>query len=222
MRWRRTLFFTVLLLFLSACVPSSGLRWQRAMRGFQAAGLEPAHGGVLFLGSSSVARWTSLAGDFPEIGIVNRGVSGSELGELATRVPQLVAPYSPSLIVVYAGDNDLARGKSPEMVLAAYQRFVASVRALFPEQRIVYLAIKPSPARQHLLARMRETNRLIAGYSLQDERLDYLDVFSPMLGTDGSFRPELYVSDGLHLSPPGYALWRELLSPYLQGVLTPS
>jgi lysophospholipase L1-like esterase len=36
-----------------------------------------------------------------------------------------------------------------------------------------------------------------------------------MLGWDEKPRRELYLSDGLHLSPQGYQLWTTLLRPLL-------
>ena len=42
-----------------------------------------------------------------------------------------------------------------------------------------------------------------------------MDVFTPMLGADGKPRPELFVEDGLHLTPEGYALWTRALAAIL-------
>ena len=45
--------------------------------------------------------------------------------------------------------------------------------------------------------------------------LAFLDVDGPMLGWDEKPRKELYLDDGLHLSPQGYQLWTTLLRPLL-------
>ena len=39
-----------------------------------------------------------------------------------------------------------------------------------------------------------------------------------MIDGDGRPRPELYVEDGLHLSPTGYRLWTEILSSHLDTI----
>ena len=39
--------------------------------------------------------------------------------------------------------------------------------------------------------------------------LGYIDVVSPMLGDDGKPKEELFVKDGLHLSPKGYEILNE-------------
>jgi lysophospholipase L1-like esterase len=43
-----------------------------------------------------------------------------------------------------------------------------------------------------------------------------VDVFTPMLGPDGKPRPELYVADGLHMTPAGYAIWKAAVTPALK------
>ena len=43
-------------------------------------------------------------------------------------------------------------------------------------------------------------------HAATDERLDYIDVFTPMLSAQLQPRPELFRSDGLHLDEDGYAL----------------
>jgi len=173
----------------------------------------PAPGGVLFVGSSSIRLWPSLADDFPGVHIVQRGFGGSEISDVVHYAPRIVLPYRPRLIVFYAGDNDLNAGESPESVLRDYQSFVELVWRSLPDTRIAFVSIKPSGSRWALVDKMRRANELIRAYSARDPRLSYVDVFTPMLGADGKPREELFVADRLHLSEQGYSLWREVLRP---------
>lgn len=43
----------------------------------------------------------------------------------------------------------------------------------------------------------------------------FVDVERPMLSADGKPRPELYVEDGLHMSPAGYRIWSAAIRPLL-------
>ena len=147
--------------------------------------------------------------------MVQRGFGGSEIAEVIHYAPRIVLPYRPRLIVLYAGDNDLAAGKSPQTVFRDYQSFVALVRSTLPETRIVFLSIKPSGARWALVEKVRAANALVREYSATHAGLIYVDTFTPMLGADGLPRDELYLEDRLHLTPRGYALWRELLAPVI-------
>lgn len=176
----------------------------------------PAKGAVLFIGSSSIRLWKTLAKDFPDVTVLNRGFGGSQIADSTYYVDRIVTPYQPRLIVLYAGDNDLANGKTPSQVFADYQQFVSKVREALPGVRIAYIAIKPSPARWHLLLAIKTTNLMIKQFVGKKKGLEYIDVFTGMLGTDGKPRQELYAEDGLHMSEKGYALWAKAVAPYLK------
>ena len=176
----------------------------------------PASNGILFVGSSSMRLWPDLAADFPGRPIVNRGFGGSTLAEVTHYAPRVVLPYQPRLIVLYAGDNDLSMGMSPTEVLADYRRFVSVVRQALPGTTLAYVSIKPSPSRWHLVDAYREANRLIEAETARDPLQTYVDIFTPMIGANGRPRPELYVADSLHMTPAGYAVWRERLAPVLR------
>jgi lysophospholipase L1-like esterase len=178
----------------------------------------PPAGCAVFTGSSTIALWQTLAADFPFIHAVNRGFGGSVYSEVAMFARRIVTPLAPSLVVAYAGDNDLAGGMTPADVLADVRQFVTNVRIDCPRVPILLLSVKPSPCRWNLAPAMRETNALIEQYTRQTPGLSYFDTFSPMLGPDGLTRRELYVEDQLHMSPAGYALWRELLTPTIKAM----
>jgi lysophospholipase L1-like esterase len=127
-----------------------------------------------------------------------------------------VIPYKPRLVVLYAGDNDLAAGKTPAQVLADFKQFDAKLKAALPETRIAFLSIKPSIKRRALTDQIRATNAAIEEFISGDERLTYIDVFQPMLTDMGQPRPELFRSDGLHLNAQGYKLWASILQPTLR------
>lgn len=196
----------------------SGGRWQTSFAAFAAADAaqRPAPGGIVFVGSSSIRLWSDLETQFGERRIVKRGFGGSSMADCARYADRLVVPYRPRLVVVYAGDNDLAEGRTPAQVLDSYARFVEAVQAALPDTRIAYLSIKPSPRRAALMPAMRETNAAIAAWSRRDPRLDFIDVYSPMLDGDGRPRPELFRADALHLNAAGYRLWKEAIAAHLR------
>ncbi len=125
-------------------------RWGKEIGAFEAADKTnpPPQHAVLFIGSSSIRRWTNLAQAFPEHKVINRGFGGSELSDSVAFADRIVIPYQPKLILLYAGDNDIAAGKSPERILADFKAFVGQVHAALPATHIGYIAIKPCPARE--------------------------------------------------------------------------
>ena len=106
-------------------------------------------------------------------------------------------------------------GKSPETVLADFQQFVKTVHAKLPEARISFIAIKPSLSRWKLSEKMVKANALVSSDCAKSKRLDYIDIWQPMLGGDGKPMPDLFLGDGLHLNAKGYALWTSLVKPRL-------
>lgn len=191
-------------------------RWESTIAGFEAKDKQspPAPGGVLFIGSSSIRLW-DLPKWFPDMATINRGFGGSHMSDSLYFADRIAIPYKPQAIVVYAGDNDLAAGKTPERVLADYQAFVKKIHAALPETRILYIAVKPSIKRWALIDKVRATNSVIQAATAQDERLAFIDIDAPMLGDDGRPRKELFVADGLHMSGAGYAIWSELVKKEL-------
>lgn len=170
---------------------------------------------VVFAGSSSIALWSDLAATFPSLPVVNRGIGGTWLSDLADLAPGLVLSYEPDTVVVYAGENDLGAGQTVESVVAAFQRFREQLRASRPNAHLVFLALKPSLYREKLLPAFEEANRQIAAACQADSRCTFVDVFTPMLNPEGRPRAELFIEDGLHMNEAGYKLWTDLLAPVL-------
>ncbi|WP_458070685.1 SGNH/GDSL hydrolase family protein [Rhodanobacter sp. BL-MT-08] len=192
-------------------------KWEPAIAAFEASDRQhpPAPGSILFIGSSSIEHWKSLAADFPELSVINRGFGGSELADSTYFADRIVAPYHPRAVVLYAGDNDLQDGHSPAQVRDDFAAFVRKVRSVDPGVPIAFVAIKPSMARQVLLPKVRETNALINAYAATQKKVTYLDVYTPMLGADGQPQRKWFGADGLHMNRTGYALWIGIIKPWV-------
>ena len=173
----------------------------------------PPKDAVLFIGSSSIRFWKTLAADFPNIAVINRGFGGSRIADSTRYAERIVFPYHPRRIVMYAGDNDIAAGRTPQQLLSDFQAFVAKVRAELPDVPISYISIKPSPLRWKMVDNIKEANALIEQETKTGKNLEYIDVFTPMLGADGLPRPELFRPDHLHMVDKGYQLWTSIITP---------
>jgi lysophospholipase L1-like esterase len=191
-------------------------RWEKAIAAFERrdAKSPPPKNAILFAGSSSIVKW-DLKRSFPKLTTINRGFGGSQITDSVHFADRIILKHKPKTVVFYAGDNDVAAGKSPERVAADFRRFVQTIHKSLPRTRVLFIAIKPSLRRWKLVEKMRQANRLIAKQCAANDRLTYIDVDAPMLGKDGKPRSELFVKDGLHLSPAGYAVWAKALRPNL-------
>jgi lysophospholipase L1-like esterase len=166
----------------------------------------PRPGGVFFVGSSSIVQW-NLNKWFPEKGYVNVGFGGSVIADSTHFASRIVTPFKPATIVFYAGDNDIAAGRKAAEVDADFRAFVAAVRKDNPACRVLYLPVKPSVARWKKFDEQTKANALVRAFCEKETGLVYVDIVAPMLRADGTPDPDLFVKDGLHLSPKGYELW---------------
>lgn len=178
----------------------------------------PPTGAVLFMGSSSIRLWDTLASDFAEIPVINRGFGGSLIQGSTLYADRIAIPYKPKMIVLCAGTNDLAYGnKDPQQVLQDYKNFVAKIHAALPDTRIVYLAINPTVARWKQESRNLETNFLIERFSVKttskSEKLSFIDPHQQLLTADDQPQPRLLRADGLHFNAEGYKVWKSLIKP---------
>ncbi len=194
------------------------LQWESAIQVFETSDKTnpPPRNAILLIGSSSIRLWKDAPTQFPEHQLINRGFGGSHLADSVAFVERIVIPYQPKLVLLYAGDNDIAAGTSPEQVLADFKAFVAKVHTARPATLIAYISIKASPSRKKFLDQFKTANRLIREFIAGHPKLVYVDVFTPMLGADGQPRAELFVGDQLHLNDAGYKLWAGIVKPLLE------
>jgi len=191
-------------------------KWAKEMAAFEAQdATEPAIGGIVFVGSSSIRLW-DLKHSFPGVPALNRGFGGSEIPDSVNNVDLLVIRHKPATVIFYAGDNDIANGRTPEQILADYKAFVSKVQAALPATRIAFIGIKPSIQRWALVDKVRAANALVRDYAGTDERLGFIDVDGPMLGWDEKPRKDLFIADGLHMTPKGYEIWTALVRPFVE------
>ncbi|MCA9273796.1 MAG: hypothetical protein KDA31_12220 [Phycisphaerales bacterium] len=173
----------------------------------------PDKGQVLFIGSSSVRMWKTLAEDMAPAPVINRGFGGSKTPEVLAVVDRIVFPYEPSVIVYYCGDNDLGTDNTDaESAVAGFIQFAELVHERLPKTKILYMSIKPSVARWSNWEAMTRANVLVARYCGRHEHAYYMDLATPLL-KNGEPDPSLFKEDGLHLNAVGYARWTKVVQP---------
>lgn len=192
-------------------------RWEKTIAAFEAADRKnpPPKGAVLFVGSSTIVRWKSLATDFPGVTTLNRGFGGNQIKDSTHYAERMIFPYEPSMIFLRAGGNDINAGWPAEDVFEDYKQFVAKMRARFPGIPIAFIGLCPTIKRWEQVAEGDKLNALVAAYSKEQKDLHYIDCAKMTLDAEGRARPELLHEDKLHLSDAGYRLLAEAVRPYL-------
>lgn len=179
----------------------------------------PSDNVVAFYGGSSIRLWSSLADDFSDINTINLGFGGATLEGCVWFFERLVVPCNPRSLIFYAGDNDLGDGQTPDQVIHSFHTLLEKIDRHLGSIPFGFLSIKPSPARWYLIDNIRRTNATIERDLASRATSSYIDIFHPMLGNDGMPRHELFADDGLHLSPQGYSLWKQVVAGYRGTVL---
>jgi arylsulfatase A-like enzyme/lysophospholipase L1-like esterase len=211
-----TVLFLTLASSLFGALPGPE-RWEKDIAAFERQDRNqppPAHG-ILFIGSSNIRMWSTLADDFAGYPVIQRGFGGCFLSDVAHFADRIAIPYRPRQIIVSAGGNDLHAGAPPTAVLAAYTQFVGTVRAALPDTRIAFMSISPCRARWSETAAMQEVNALVRGYSAGQPHLDFINTFDAMLGPDGQPVDVYFLDDRLHHNATGNAVRAALVRPHL-------
>jgi len=210
------LFLVAFAGLLSAAEPLKPDRFEAAIAKFEAdqSANPPPKGGNVFIGSSSIRLW-NLTEAFPEQPCINYGFGGAVMEEVARYAPRLLPECQPRRVIVYAGDNDLAREIEPKAVVADFEKLVAYLAETVPKAEVIILAVKPSPSRWKLREQYLATNKLLSEIADSNPRVKYADTWSVLLNDDGGPKAAYYQKDNLHLTPEGYAAWNKVVGPLL-------
>lgn len=178
----------------------------------------PAPCQYLFVGSSSIQFWATLASDLAPRPVLNRGIGGTQILDVWENFDLLVTQYQPRAIVLYAGDNDLALGTPPAAVVTNFARFMSEKSRALGETPVYVISIKPSRYRIGQLADQAEVNRGLAAMAEARPDLVFVNVV-PLMMQDGQ-PGDFFLPDGLHLNPAGYAIWREAVRAALDAPIS--
>ncbi len=197
--------------------PHDYAKWEKEIAAFEQADAQnpPAKGGIVFVGSSSIRLWKTLAQDFPQHRVLNRGFGGSEIADSTYFADRIILPCEPRMVVLYAGGNDLNSRKPPEQVVADFKAFFAKIRAKLPEAEIAYISIAGNPARWAQVEKVKAVNAEIEAWLKEQPRTKFINTFARMLGDDGLPLPGIFVADKLHMNAEGYKIWTEVVRPFL-------
>lgn len=170
---------------------------------------------VVFYGSSTFTLWHDLEAHFPAYNVVNHGFGGATLADCVACFERLVPPMRPRAVLLYAGDNDLDNGASPEAVLGLLDEFVARMRARLPGVPLGFVSIKISRARLRLMHTIAYANRLCEQRLAGEADARFLDLTRPMTGRGFEAWARCFGDDPLHMNRFGYRVLGREIARYL-------
>ncbi len=169
---------------------------------------------IVFTGSSSIRMWHNLQDNFPQHQIINSGFGGSKASDLLQNTKALILQFQPSTVFIYEGDNDIAGGEKSKKIIANIAAIISKIKKQNPNAKINLIAAKPSLARWHLRRKYKRLNKKLKKLSKPDKLISYVDVWKPMLNGK-KLKQDIFIADGLHMNAEGYAIWYEIIKPYL-------
>ena len=176
----------------------------------------PAKGQILFIGSSSFRIWKTFSTDLAGIPAFNRGFGGSTMTDALYYFDRMVVKYAPSAVVVYEGDNDLAKGKSIEELAKEYEDFSNRLKKALPKTKLVYLAVRPSLSRIAIVDKQKQFNVWLEKYCKSQKGRFFLDMHSPFYLPDGiTVMPDIFIADRLHLNEKGYLIFSAKIREFI-------
>ncbi|MCC5617492.1 GDSL-type esterase/lipase family protein [Nostoc sp. CHAB 5836] len=160
---------------------------------------------------------------------LNQGISGETSNGLLKRL-KVFDRTQPEVIFLMIGINDLIRGMSDEVIVDNQRQIINYLQKTHPTAQIVVQSILPHGAeeatwkgRDQLLtvanSRIRKLNQQLQSQSSK-KGVKYLDLYPLFTNKQGNLRRE-FTTDGLHLSPEGYIVWRSALQIYSEIQLKP-
>jgi len=192
-------------------------KWEKNIAAFETADKQspPAKGSLLFIGSSTIVRWKTLAEDFAGVPVLNRGFGGNQIKDSTFYAERMIFPYAPKAIFLRAGGNDINAGWPAEDVFADFKTFVAKMREGLPNVPIYYIGLSPTVKRLKQVDEGNKLNDLIAAWAKEQTGITYIDTRTLTLDPAGKVRPDVFVDDMLHFNEEGYKLLAAALKPFV-------
>lgn len=213
----RRFFFLIVALFSAQLVFAQPFANEIAAFRKQDSIAMPPKKAILLVGSSSFRLWDNWQDYFPGRKMINRGFGGSSLPDVIRYADDVIFKYRPKQIIIYCGENDFAASDTVSVptVVERFKTLFGMIRAKYKRVPVAFVSMKPSPSRQKFLTKYLAANAAIKDFLAAQKRTAYIDVYTPMLQPDGNVMTDIFKADNLHMNAKGYAIWKQVMEPYL-------
>ncbi len=182
---------------------------------------------LVFLGDSITAGWAGNGKDvwakaFGQYEPANFGIGGDRTQHVLWRIQNgELETIKPKACVLMIGTNNVS-SDPVEGIAKGVTAIVETIRAKQPQAKILLLAVfprgdKPTGKLGASNEKLKQVNAIIA--KLDDgKNVFFLDIGSKFPQPDGALTKEI-MPDFLHLSPAGYQIWADAISPKLAELM---
>lgn len=224
----RHLFSVVLLCLFCQCsplkrYPKSSYAWAiPEIQAFEELNQTPApDNSLLFLGSSSIRLWETLAEDMAPHPVIQRGYGGAHLRDAIFFPDALLGSYQPAVIIGFIANDikGVEEDERPARVKRLFQYFLKQVRQRLPETPFLWIEITPTKSRWAQWEEIKKVNKMIKAYCKKTPNVHFVATAQAFLNEKGHPRTELFIEDQLHLNTAGYALWSALIRKEIEALV---
>lgn len=171
-------------------------------------------GAVVFLGDSITQGWNSLARDFPDLHVANRGIGGDTTRGVLYRLKADVLSLKPKAVVLLIGTNDLGNGANPDDVADNIEAIILELRESNPDMPIIVCRVMlRSDQSLRFVNNIEKLNKTIDGLAKDQPNIIECDTWSIFAEPNGGCQPEDFHTDLLHPDQKGYEKWAAALKP---------
>ncbi len=177
---------------------------------------EKDRGAVVFVGSSMIANWKTLAKDLPELKVANRGIGGDVSRGLLFRFQEDVLDLQPKAVVLAIGSNDLSAHADPAVIVENIEAMIDQARAARPDLPILLCSVAPRDGHSAPLkpGALEDFNARLAELG-RKKGLPVLDLRTAFGDAEGRPIAEFYAADRIHFSAAGYQKFAEVMRKQL-------
>ncbi|MHA3775570.1 GDSL-type esterase/lipase family protein [Verrucomicrobiota bacterium sgz303538] len=173
-------------------------------------------GAVVFLGDSITQGWNTLAKDFPDLKVANRGISGDTTRGVLFRLKEDVLDVKPRAVVLLIGTNDLGLGASPDVAAQNIRTILTNLRNSDRKLPVIVCKVMPSdPSKTRPADKIQRLNALVDQLVDADPLFVRVDTYNIFANEQGNAKKEEF-PDLLHPNATGYAKWAEALRPVFE------
>lgn len=174
------------------------------------------HQAVVFLGDSITQGWgDDFLGDFKDLTVANRGISGDTTRGMLVRLEQDVLALDPSAVVMLMGTNDLEENAEPATIAGNIRLIVQALGTHDSEMPIVLCLVFPSSAsKKRPSEQIKKINQLIATQFKGNQQVTILDTWTLFANARGDAKKAEF-PDLLHPNRVGYQKWLAAIWPVL-------
>ncbi len=172
-------------------------------------------GSVVFMGNSIIEGWKQSDPEFflnPKM--INRGIGGQTTPQMLLRFEQDVLNANPQAVLILAGTNDIA-GNTGEITLPEIRDNIAEMAQMAMENDIQVILCSVLPAFEYPWRpgrrpdqKIPELNALLKELA-KEKNIFYLDFFAVMADERNGL-PKKLAGDGVHPTPEGYSVMKDL------------